>query len=86
MTLREWYAFNKQVLKKGDMIVAINRANSWKKDDQLMEALLQNDAAVDLFGDIELKSISIGTAPGTDYTTIRCFLWKPELQNDEEDD
>ena len=86
MTLREWYAFNKQVWKKGDMIVAINRANSWKKDDQLMEALLQNAVAIELFGDFELKSISIDAAPGTDYKTIRCFLWKLEPQNNEEED
>lgn len=82
MTLKEWYDFNKEVLSSSNFIVCLLN-KTYKRDDTILEAEVNGDFAVQLFGECELKRIQIAALHENDFKKLRLLLW-PKTEITEE--
>lgn len=82
MTLREWHDFNEPVLGIGTWVVCILKSGSYKRDDTILEARMDCDNAVSMFGKFELKRVQLSSDEDDCPRTLRVLLWanveKPE--------
>lgn len=74
MTLKEWNAFNYNILGNTEWNICILN-KSYKTADKIIDTVMKDHHAVELFGDYELKRVSGATVAGS--STIRILLWPP---------
>lgn len=74
MKLKEWMIFNKPFIFC-DLQIVLIKYGSYHKDNILFEGITDWDIAERLFGDFEIKKLSIGEHPTTKTLCFRIILW-----------
>lgn len=74
MKLKEWMDFNKPFID-WDLQIVLLKYGSYHKDNTLFEGIINWDIGERLFGDYEIKKVTIGKGAGTDFPYFRLFIW-----------
>lgn len=79
MKLKEWIEQNENFWD-GDLIIKALKYGSYKTDDLLFETVLKRNRAKALFGEYEVKKISIDRYPNSDACTLKAILWVKDVE------
>ncbi len=81
MKLKNWIEYNKELMNC-DLIVCALKSGSFKYSDKIFEAAMNIHHAKKIFGEHEIKRISVGEYPtSSDSYGLKVLIWIDEIDN-----